>query len=49
MHGIGDLIGFGDGEQADADREFVQHAHANMAALLDEVDRLQAIVAGRVS
>lgn len=49
LNGIGDLIGFGDGEQADADREFVQHAHADMAALLDEVDRLQAVVTGRVS
>ena len=41
MQGIGDLIGFGDGEQADADRDFVQHAKQDMAALLDEVDRLR--------
>lgn len=42
LNGIGDLIGFGDGEQADADRDFVQHAKQDMAALLDEVERLRA-------
>lgn len=45
MHGIGDLIGFGDGEQADADREFVQNAKSDMALLLDEVDRLNGVMA----
>lgn len=44
MHGIGDLIGFGDGEQADADREFVQNAKSDMAVLLDEVDRLNSVL-----
>lgn len=41
MRGVGQLE-FGEGDEADRDREFVLHAHADMAALLDEVDRLRA-------
>lgn len=44
LNGIGDLIGFGDGEQADADREFVQHSKQDMAVLLDEIDRLNDVL-----
>ncbi|WP_181799431.1 hypothetical protein [Kitasatospora acidiphila] len=40
-HGIGTLD-FGEGDQADADREFVLNAHEDVAALLAEVDRLRA-------
>jgi hypothetical protein len=43
-HGIGDLD-FGVGDQADADREFVLNAHADMLHLLAEVDRLREQVA----
>ncbi|MCX5209732.1 hypothetical protein OG689_10600 [Kitasatospora sp. NBC_00240] len=39
--GIGDMW-FGDGDQADADREFVLAARTDVAALLAEVTRLRA-------
>jgi len=42
-HGIGTL-NFGDGDQADADREFVLNAHADMGQLIAEVERLRARV-----
>jgi hypothetical protein len=39
-HGIGDLDTFGEGEQAERDREFVLNSYADVAELLDEVERL---------
>ncbi|MDH6141122.1 hypothetical protein P3T35_003135 [Kitasatospora sp. GP30] len=35
-------LDFGDGDQADADRDFVLNAHTDMAAVLAELDRLRA-------
>jgi len=43
-HGIGSLD-FGDGDQADADREFVLNAHTDMGQLIAEVERLCAELA----
>jgi hypothetical protein len=45
-HGIGTLD-FGDGYQADTDREFVLNAHADMGRLLAERDELLAELDGR--
>ncbi|MEU5596859.1 hypothetical protein [Streptomyces sp. NPDC020298] len=44
LRGVGTL-NFGDGEDAEADREFVKHAREDVAALLAEVHRLRAQVA----
>ncbi|MER5694893.1 hypothetical protein ACWDBO_31285 [Streptomyces mirabilis] len=44
LQGIGTL-NFGDGEAADADREFVTHAREDVPALLAEVHRLRALLA----
>lgn len=41
QYGIGDLA-FGEGEQADADREFVLNARQDVLLLVDEVHRLRA-------
>lgn len=46
MRGIGQLE-FGDGKQADRDREFVLNSHAYVAELLDEVERLRGVLAGQ--
>jgi hypothetical protein len=44
QYGIGDLA-FGEGEQADADREFVLNARQDVLLLVDEVHRLRAELA----
>jgi hypothetical protein len=43
-HGIGTL-NFGDGDQADADRDFVLNAHTDMSQLIAEVEQLRAQLA----
>jgi hypothetical protein len=44
LRGVGTL-NFGDGEDAEADREFVKHAREDVAAMADEIRRLRAELA----
>lgn len=45
-HGVGSFD-FGEGDEAEADREFILNAHTDIASLLAEIDRLCAELDGR--
>ncbi|WP_318201093.1 hypothetical protein [Streptomyces sp. SCL15-4] len=47
LRGVGTL-NFGDGEDAEADREFVKHAREDIDAMAAEIRRLRAELARRV-